>query len=191
MQKETLTPDVVRKDLQKMIHMRETHVAENRYTCIFIGLLAAGAVGFLTRSLWIGLVASPFAIYHIVKLFQELRANHALFKEILYAVRHGELVVSTEILEHVSEELFYRQYRHQTVMYTVRHLCFRSGRRWQMPDTRHYEWSMQYCMSSQGLDHTSVSGNEFYIITLQGHYEIAYAYNKSLFALDFPEHAER
>ncbi|MBO7762390.1 MAG: hypothetical protein J6T24_06300 [Clostridia bacterium] len=48
---------------------------------------------------------------------------------------------------------------------------------------KHYAWSREYCLSSTGLWQTSVEGNEFYVISLQGHPDIRYIYPKKFFKL--------
>ena len=191
MQKEILTLDVVKQDLRKMVGFDQTHVAEHRVPFILLGGGIAVGAGILCQSLWIALLLSSFAIYQTVQLIRELRADSALMNTIFCAVERGDFTVSTEILENVSEEIQYKRVGRHRRAYPVRYLCFRTGRRWRIPDGTSYEWSMRYAMSGQGLDYTSVNEDEFYVITLQGYYHVAYVYNKKLFELGFPERAER
>ncbi len=49
---------------------------------------------------------------------------------------------------------------------------------------RHYEWSRDFYISSQGLHNMSTVGDEFYCVFVQGFYDVAYIYPCKRFALD-------
>ena len=54
-----------------------------------------------------------------------------------------------------------------------------------MPDVlKHYDWSKEYNLSSEGLKNISVEGNEFFYVSLQGHPDVAYVYPCKFFELD-------
>ena len=58
---------------------------------------------------------------------------------------------------------------------------FENGK-WRIPETGTlYAWSKEMYISPEGLDNTSVPGNQFYIVRRRGEAEIAYAYNKKFF----------
>ena len=44
-----------------------------------------------------------------------------------------------------------------------------------------YAWSRDMYISPQGLENTSLQGDEFYLVTRKGEAEVAYAYNKKFF----------
>ena len=68
---------------------------------------------------------------------------------------------------------------------TVSCIYFSSGGSWRVPDVdKHYKWSREYFISTKGLDNISLKGDEFFYVSLQGHYEIAYVYPLKFFELD-------
>ena len=66
----------------------------------------------------------------------------------------------------------------------VKFYYFSAGRSWRVPSTGcHYKWSKDYYFTTQGLLNISVSGNEFFYVSLQGHFEISYIYPCKFFTL--------
>ena len=64
---------------------------------------------------------------------------------------------------------------------------FEGGSTWRVPSfpkfVKHYEWSREFSLSSEGLYNTSLKGNEFYFVAIQGASEVTYIYPCKFFEL--------
>jgi hypothetical protein len=104
------------------------------------------------------------------------------------ALDRNDISISIEVLSHISEETVYEPHAaggrsHMTKSITV--FYFESGASWRIVRTdRHYDWSPEFYLSNRGLKDTSVRGNEFFYVSLQGHYDISYIYPCKMFELD-------
>ena len=192
MKKEILTKENIKEDLLRVEKVRRNIRHEVRLyvyaPCITFAILI-----FLLWRNW--LWAVPFAvvaIYHIIRLIIELRELNARKAAII----NGDFAVSSDTLTHIAEELalepniriygFGLGYlRRSSVSKDITVLYFRGGN-WRLYEEnkfpnrgRHYHWSKEFAMSTEGLLNTSVKGNGFYVAILDG--EIAYAYNDKFF----------
>lgn len=185
MTKEKLTIENARQDLFKVLECRKSNAAVWRFTYIVPITMLAVSIGIILRRIWIGLLIFSVALYHIVRLVVDSRRQSAVQKQLESSVKRGDFSVSKEILSHIAEETIYephwgRRTTHTTKIITVYY--FSSGAQWRLPWVdKHYEWSKDFYLSSKGLENTSVSGDEFYFISLQGNQEIGYIYNTKLF----------
>ena len=60
------------------------------------------------------------------------------------------------------------------------HFLYFPGNKWRIPG-QCYRWSNTFKMSQKGVENTSLVGDEFYVVYLQGYGEIAAAYNTKFF----------
>lgn len=185
--KEELRLANVKLDLLKVLSKRESNLSDWRFTYIVPATVLAFGLGFLFRSVWIGLIIFSLAAYHVVRYVIEAHENWAANKQLKKAVDRGDFSVSIETLDHISDETIYEPHitRHGRInIREAKFFYFVGGSSWRVPDIyRHYEWSMNYSMSTNGLDSTSVIGNEFHFITLKGDQDIGYIYNTKMFEL--------
>ena len=186
MKKESLTMENIKKDLRKSLNDRSDYVSEWRLLYIIPLTLISLILAFSPIRSWIWIPFFLWDIYHIVRYVLQLKELSTSKKLLRAALDRGDFAVSKETLERVGRETVYRPYRAVNRTRTtseVPYLYFQSGIQWEIPKVTHYEWSKEYHMSSSGLDHTSVKGDEFYLISLQADHEIAYAYNTKFFEL--------
>ena len=185
MTKEKLDFNNVKKDLLKVLKLNASNTCDLGLTYIFPTLTVALAFGIFLN-IWIALLLALYPAYHIMRLVMDMRQKAAEKNALRNAIGRGDFSVSVEILSHISDETIYEPhsgYRHTHLTREVKYFNFESGARWRVPNgCRHYEWSKDYCMSTEGLDNTSTKGKPFYFITLKGNTDIAYIYNTQTLA---------
>jgi hypothetical protein len=186
MKKEILRKENVREDLLKAIEKRDAIRWEWRMC--YIGPLVAGSLVMMLcffQYWWLGLPTLLPAIYHAACLALDLRKNRKITAALKDSLERDEISVSEEILSHIAEEAVYEPHRHgrgSRSMKEVHVFYFRSGASWRHYEVdRHYGWSREFHMTPAGLENTSVAGDAFYFVRLQGMNDVAYLYNKKLF----------
>ncbi len=188
MKKEKLQLSNIAKDLKDIAFFDLSNVDDWRLSYIMPITLIAVLMGFFTKKIWIGLLIFSFAAYHIVRYAIEYKKYKAKKKAIIAVIDRGDISISVEKLSHIAEETVYEPYAHLGHSHSAKVATlfyFVSGGSWRLPTfSKHYEWSKDYYISSQGLVNVSVSGDEFFFISLQGHYDIAYIYPCKFFELD-------
>ena len=196
MTKETLTLDKIAFDLKRVASQNWSH---KRFALLLptnLPILAI-IVGILLQSILIGiLIFLPFP-FTLIPYFKERKAHKASMREIEQLVACSDVSISLEALSHIAKETIYEP--HSTGRYThatksVTFFYFMSGSSWRVPDlylysarrrkNRHYPWSKTYSLSEEGLENTSVQGDEFYHISLQSDHDISYIYPLKFFVLD-------
>ena len=188
MKKERLTIDNIKHDLLISINENYTNKADWRFSISLpIAILAIFAVIFL-ENIWIGLLIFSFAAYQMVRYIIAEKKFKNQIKIAKDAVMREEFIVSIETLEKVREETIYEPHihgRHTHSTKDVYFFYFVSEIKWRMPEIlKHYKWSKDYYISSEGLFNTSVVGNEFYFIKLEADPKVAYIYNTKFFEFD-------
>ena len=147
--------------------------------------------GMLFKSIWVSLLISPVAIYQIVHFAIAFRNYIIRRKAIINTVDRTDISISIQQFSHVAEERIYEPHiaRRSNKKYVLFYY-FLSGSSWRIPDIKtHYLWSKDYHMSLKGLKNISITGDEFYFISLQGYHDIVYVYPCKYFDLD-PKLAE-
>lgn len=187
--KEKLTLDNIKKDLMAVLKEQTSNTADRRLTYIIPITFIAIFLGVLLKSVFLGLLIFAFPAYQAYLFVIETRAYKEKKKTLLAAIEKGDISVSTEILSHIAEETIYephtsrRGHTHLTKQISVYY--FEGGSSWRVPSLHtHYAWSRENYISAQGLLNTSVKGNAFFVIRLQGHYNIAYIYPFKTFEPD-------
>ena len=187
MKKEKLTLTNVTKDLRDIAFFNISNVRPWRFSFIAPITMLAVMLGILLSSVWVGILIFLPAVYHIIRYVQEYRKHLIQKKALSDVLDRGEVSVSVKQLSHIAEETIYEphssgRYAHATKEVTF--FYFEAGGHWRMPYTLHYSWSKDYHLSPKGLENISLKGDEFFYVSLQGHYDIAYIYPCKFFELD-------
>ncbi|MBQ9806798.1 MAG: hypothetical protein IJW49_09900 [Clostridia bacterium] len=204
MAKETLTHEGIKHDLKKIAEKQISNKADARMVvAIPITIIVIFAV-FLTGFNWIVLLISALAfliaLYHYYRFFEDLKTYRYQKKRIMEAIDRSDYSISVQKLSHIATETVYEPFVHQIRMFggvhahstkEIQMFHFVGGDSWRLPGNtnsysfyKHYTWSREFYLSSEGLLNMSVAGNEFYFVTLQGEHEISYIYPCKIFTLD-------
>lgn len=187
MTKETLTLSNIVNDLRSIAFFNLSNVEEWRFSYIIPITLLAVIIGIILKSIWVGLLIFSAAAYHIVCYVMEYKSYKAKKKAIADILDRGDISICIEKLSHIAEETIYEPRthgRHSHVTKTITVFYFMSGGSWRLPNVRkYYEWSKDYFISSKGLENISISGDEFFRVSLRGYYDIAYIYPCKFFVL--------
>ena len=195
-----MTPDAItleniRKDLTAAAEAKRHAMQEWRMTYILPLVTIAAIIGFVLWAidfvLWLPALAvclapAGYHIFYHVRAGRECKREKRLIEGIS---ARKDLAITVEALSHIATETVYEPYMTQVshkirLMKNIIVFHFAAGGRFRLPALRkHYAWSREYCLSSTGLWQTSVEGNEFYVISLQGHPDIRYIYPKKFFKL--------
>ena len=188
MKKETLTLESIKSDLIKIANYQMDNKSDWRFTYIIPITALAILLGVFTKSVFIGITVFCVAAYHIVRFIIEYKEYRAKKSAILSVIERGEISISKETFSHVAREVVYEPHRvgkrsRTTKTITLYH--FDGGSSWRMPlFSKHYEWSKEYYISSNGLENISIKGDEFYFVSLQSHHDVSYIYPCKNFELD-------
>ena len=188
MTKEKLTLEAIRKDLMKVTAWKISNKAVWRFSYIIPFTLLAILVGILLRNPWIGILIFSIAAYHIVRYVIEYQEYKAQKRAVTETVERGDISISVEQLSHIAVETIYEPHqigRRGRSTKTVKMFYFQSSANWRVPSfDRHYEWSKEFNISTNGLANISISGDDFYYVSLQKHHDIAYISPCKNFDLD-------
>lgn len=189
-QKETLTLEGIVHDLTRLVKWQPTDILAYRLGSILIGTTVAVAAIWLRW--WVAVLVLLFPLYHIVRAVLEYRVSHAKRRAVQAIRDRRDISIARVKLNAITEESVYAPHggsglRGPTLRYhrlvTVFH--FSSGAQFRVPPfKRHYEWSPAFYITSKGLQNVSSAGEEFYYVSLQGHYDVAYIYPCERFDLD-------
>lgn len=188
MKKELLTTDNIKHDLLISIRSNYVNKSEWRLTSSFAITLFAITTGIFLKNIWIGLAIFAPAVYLAVRYIIAEKKFKSKVRAAEDAVDREEFIISLETLEKVREETIYEPHtyggKHRSTK-DFYFFYFTSGIKWRMPRiAKHYEWSKEYYISSEGLNNTSVSGNEFYFVKLESEPKVSYVYNTKFFELE-------
>ena len=197
MRKEKLTLGAIKQDLMKILNSQVSSKADWRFSYIVpITFLAFLSSAFL-KNIFIGLLIFSVSVYHFVRFvieFKEYRSKKAV---IVSMIERGEISISIKRFSHIANETIYEPH-HGWKITTLRRMFVRShakktitvyhfdgGKSWRLPRVdKHYSWRKDFYISSKGLENISITGDEFYFISLQAHHDIAYVYPCKNFELD-------
>ena len=188
MKKETLTMEAIKSDLIKIANYQVSNKADWRFSYIVPFTALAIFLGVFTKSVFIGMAVFCVAAYHIARFIIEYKAYKAKKAVILSIIERGEISITTETFSHIANDVIYEPHRvgrraKSTKTITLYH--FNGGSSWRAPlFAKHYEWSKEYYISPKGLENISIKGDEFYLVSLQAHHDIAYIYPCKNFELD-------
>ena len=194
MKKETLLLSNIKKDLKIIIKFQMDNLGDWKLSYIVPFTILSVLLGVFFENVLIALLVFSVAAYHIVRYIIEYRDCSIKKKAIMNAIDRSDICISTEKLSHIATEAIYephvaggRMSTHKHIAYYkhVTYYYFEAGRRWRVPTvSKHYKWSKDYYLSSQGLENISIPGNEFYFISLKDDHDIAYIYPCKMFELE-------
>ena len=188
MKKETLLLSNITNDLKAVVDSQIINIGNWRFSYIVPITLLSIIYGALLKNIWISLLIFSVAAYHIVRYIIGYRNCIIKKKTVKSAIDRTDVCITIEKLSHIATETIYEPHNYGgrgNAAKTVRYYYFESGCRWRVPDVdKHYRWSKDYYISSKGLENTSIQGDEFYFISLQGYQDIAYIYPCKNFELD-------
>lgn len=193
MQKETLTLSHVKADFQMLAKKQFLNMSSWRGIFIVLLFLISALLGFSLQNLWISLAVLTVCVYHLVRFliaYRKYRRNKAWISQL---DGREDVCISIEKFSHIAYETIYEPrmtvarpslWRSKTTK-EVPFCYFLSGIRWRIPDVdRHYAWSKDYYVSTAGLNHISLVGDEFIYVTLKEDADVSYAYPCKSFLLD-------
>jgi hypothetical protein len=206
MQKETLLLENIIKDL-KIVRKFQKRNMLSWYAGYFTPpIVFAIILGVLLKSLWIGVLISSVSIYYIVLYIIESKNHRAAKDALLNVKKRGDISISVEKFEHTSIERIYEPNMRAGVLSNKLYsnltqiayfYNFSGGKRWRVPDVfynpyhrgfpredKHYRWSKDHYISTEGLANISLQGDEFFYISLQGYSDISYIYPCKMFVLE-------
>lgn len=170
--KEKITKDEILFDLLAVEQQLNRRGGEAYLYAIIPCTVLSVLVGILLHNIWLSLVFAAVAILHVGYMIPIAVRSRIMRKTLKAAIENEAFTLTEERLLSVEEQK----------EKNARIFRFESGANWQIPNlSEHYEWSELCRMSSEGLDHTSIVGDEFFTVTLDVLPEIHYLYNKKLF----------
>jgi hypothetical protein len=188
MKKETITLSNIQEDLALVAKLQISNEGDGRLVFIIPLTLLAILGGIFLKSIWIPLPLLAATAYHAVRFVSEYRDYKANMQRITDGIQRGDVSITTERFSHAATERIIEP--HQTLTKTkitsiATFFYFEAGRRWRVPKVdKHYKWSKEYYVSTKGLENISLQGDEFFYVSLQGNFDIAYIYPCKNFALD-------
>ncbi len=186
--KETLTLEAIKSDLVKIADCQVSNRADWRFSYIVPFTVIAIIMGILMKNVLIGIAIFGVAAYHIGRFIMEFKEYRAKKGAILSLIERGEVSISIQALSHIASEVIYEPHagiRRTRATKSVTMYYFDGGASWRLPMIpRHYDWSRQSYLSPGGLANISLSGDQFYFVSLQEHHDISYIYPCKLFRLD-------
>ena len=188
MTKETLTMATIKSDLLKIISFQVSNKAEWRFSYIIPFTALAIFLGVFTKNVFIGIAVFCVTAYHILRFIIEYKDCKTKKAELLSELERIDISISTETLSHISNDFIYEPHKvgiRTKTRKKVTLFYFIGSSFWRVPLFKNlYEWSKEYCISSKGLENTSLKGDKFYLVSLQAHHDIAYIYPCKNFELD-------
>ena len=188
MKKEKLTLEAIKQDLMKVVSFQLSNKIVWRFSYIVPITLLAVMIGILLKNVLIGLLIFSIAAYHIVRYVIEYRAYSQKKNAVISMIEREEISISNEIFSHIATKIIYEPHgggRRAFATKTITVYYFNGGSSWRLPSVdKHYDWSKDFYISSNGLENISISGDEFYFVSLQANHEVAYIYPCKNFELD-------
>ena len=193
MKKEKITLDNVKSDLARVLYNVRSIRTDMHLPQVLWTAALAVFLGILLNSVIVGVIISLFGLYPIYQYILAERENKEKKDALWSALERGDVSITTEVLSHIANETVYEPHSHYTPCHgahrdltkTITEFYFEGGGSWRLPDTlEHYDWSKEMHLSNSGLVNTSVEGNEFFVVTLQGYNDVKYIYPCKFFELD-------
>ena len=135
-----------------------------------------GALGAIWQKLWV--LAVPLGILAVACISRHIYLRCVERKE-SKATERGEFTVLKEKLSHIGKETVHEPGAHGPRTTEGTYLYFPCGQ-WRI-QPRNYTWSKDFYMSGQGVENTSLIGDEFYVAISNNTQEICAVYNTKFF----------
>ena len=180
MKKETISLSNIQNDLMIIANTQISNDADVRLVFIVPLTLLSVLLGIFLKNIWISLAILALAVYHTVRFVFEYRDYKAKKESICDVLERGDISISTERFSHVAAQTIVEPHNVGTRIKNTKtavFFYFESGVGWRVPSMdKHYKWSKEYYVSTKGLENISIQGDEFFYVSLQGHFDIAYIY---------------
>lgn len=175
MKKERLTDENIIEDIRYTEKYYSSGVKSKLENSIVMLSIAAAFVTCVLTWSWWGLLflLAPFAW---------VAATYFLQKKKLDAITPDDFVVDTDRMNVVEEKVISVGGKYSKSK-TIRVMYFEGGAEWEIPYDN-YTWSTDYKMSRNGIDNTSFTNDEFYIVRMKKNGNVAVAYNRKFFVYD-------
>lgn len=187
MEKDKITLSAVKEDLLKLERFKMGERAKYRLCTIIPFALFSSVICFGFNNAIVGAVLFAIPAYQIIRLLMEYAKYCRHKKAIRFIMMREDVSVSTEVFSHIASEWVVEPHFVGTrlnLTRVIRRYYFKSGIGWREAlGYTHYEWSENYYVSPNGLENGSLSGDEFFYISLQGEPDIAYIYPCKKFEL--------
>lgn len=193
MKKETILFDNIKQDLLDLVKFNFTVKNDWRIlliiVCSFYSVLLFllfWAIGEIYLGLIFGLGLFLLPAFHIIKITKSYLYYNSMKNYIQGITEREQISVSVETLSHITNEEIYEPYISFARIRTYKKVCFLhfgSGS-WRVPGIISYRWNKELCIGPQTFENTSLKGDEFYYISLQGYPDITYIYPCKFFRLD-------
>ena len=151
---------------------------------LILALMISGVCSWNYSIFFVG-----FAIVAVTSGYRVMR-DYTEHKNKKKAIIAGEFHIAREKLTNIGYETVYEPHIHSRFGRMHTHhtrealfLYFPVGE-WRVPVITLYKWSETYYLSPTGLYNTSLSGEEFFVVTLNYDHTIGYAYNTKFFKYD-------
>ena len=188
MKKEKITLDAIREDLLKLVKDQISNKSDWRFSYIIPITLSAVLLGVFLENVFIGLLIFAVSVYHIVRYIIEFKEYRSNKTTVMSLIERGEISISNDVLSHIAKETIYEPHKSGRRTKSTKDITvyyFSSGSSWRVPNVeKHYSWSDELYLSSKGLENISLSGDKFFFVRLQDHFDIAYIYPCKTFELD-------
>ena len=188
MKKETLTLSNIKEDLMKIAKLELYNHRHWKLWYIIPVALPLLMLGIFLNNLWVYAIIFLIVVCGIIRYSIDYK-KYSVKKHAIENLHDREgISISVEKYDRLGVEIIFEPHFNGTRITkykTVSCIYFSSGGSWRVPDVdKHYKWSREYFISTKGLDNVSLKGDEFFYVSLQGHYEIAYVYPLKFFELD-------
>lgn len=178
MEKDKITLAALKEDLLKQERFKIREQAKYRILAIIPFAILSSVV--ILNAAVLGAILFSVPVYQTIRFIMEYIKYCRRKKAIRFVMMRADVSVSTEIFGHVATETVFEPHFVGTrlnFMKTITKYYFKNGAGWREPlGYTHYEWSKNYYVSPKGLENSSVSGDEFFYITLQSEPDVAYIY---------------
>ena len=171
-EKDRLTKELILKDI---LHAAKTYTErKNQYRDdipLLVCMLVIGTVMILTGDpVWFLLILLPLGIKAGIVIVRKKNTSRLTV---------DDFTVFSDTANAVEEKVVdtggkYGHYRTILIMY------FDGSGEWEIPYDN-YSWSKNWRMSREGVEHTTLQGDAFYIVSRNDTGEIAVAYNQKFF----------
>lgn len=177
MKKELLTKELILKDIKHAGHYyspKDRDRVDKIVICICcVIVVLVSSITYSPRTLLLLLV--PLAYATVRAVIDSRKCKKVSAEDI--TVDTAKLVSVHDWLEdagNIGFNQFARRYEKRLTLY------FSSGE-WDVPRET-YTWSNELHMSMDGINHTSLAGETFYVVRIEKTGEIVYAYNQKFFS---------
>ena len=188
MKKETLTLSNIKEDLMKIAKFELYNHRHWKLWYIIPVALPLLMLGIFLNNLWVYAIIFLIVVCGIIRYSVDYKKYSVKKHAIENLDDRKGISISVEKYDRLGVEIIFEPHFNGiriTKHKTVSCIYFSSGGSWRVPDVdKHYKWSREYYISTKGLDNISLKGDEFFYVSLQGHYEIAYVYPLKFFELD-------